>query len=570
MRQVDSDTTLLFSTGGGAGSNNYIVGTAGVSANNTLAFAQNATAAAAKIALFGAGWQDPDRNSLQFLDGAVGANATINNKGAAVVFAAKSSAGSATITNGANSLLSFIGASSAAKAAIDNQGGMLQFADTATGTTSTVVKSTGTVDVSGSTAKTGVELGSLSGSGAVVLGATRLTVGGFGGNDTLSGVVSDKGSVFAQPGSGTGGSIVKVGAGTLTLSGANTYTGGTTVAAGTLSVTNKSGSATGTGAVQVQSGATLAGTGTIAGTVTVANGGAVNPGNGAGTLTVGGLALNAGSVLNYQLGQAGVAGGSLNDLINVNGNLRLDGTLNVSETAGGKFGAGLYRLINYTGTLTDNGLVIGTAPTDASKLWLQTSVANQVNLLNTDGLVLNLWDGGNAANVNDGKIAGGGGTWRAGGPGDNWTDANGLANGTWVQDGFAIFSGKAGTVTVDNKGVGGAVRIGGAQFAVDGYTIGGDALTMNTAGSVIRVGDGTAAGAGMSATIDAAITGTGGLVKDDLGTLVLGGVNSYAGGTTVKGGILQIASDANLGAAAGGLALEGSTLRVTSDTSSAR
>ena len=570
VRQVDSDTSLVFSTGGGAGSNNYIVGTAGVSGNNTLAFAQNATAAAAKIALFGAGWQDPDRNSLQFLDGAVGANATINNKGAAVVFAAKSSAGSATITNGANSLLSFIGASSAAKAAIDNQGGMLQFADTATGTTSTVVKSTGTVDVSGSTAKTGVELGSLSGSGAVVLGATRLTVGGFGGNDTLSGVVSDKGSVFAQPGSGTGGSIVKVGAGTLTLSGANTYTGGTTVAAGTLSVTNKSGSATGTGAVQVQSGATLAGTGTIAGTVTVANGGAVNPGNGAGTLTVGGLALNAGSVLNYQLGQAGVAGGSLNDLINVNGNLRLDGTLNVSETAGGKFGAGLYRLINYTGTLTDNGLVIGTAPTDASKLWLQTSVANQVNLLNTDGLVLNLWDGGNAANVNDGKIAGGSGTWRAGGPGDNWTDANGLANGTWVQDGFAVFAGKAGAVTVDNKGVGGAVRLGGAQFAVDGYTIGGDALTMNTAGSVIRVGDGTAAGAGMSATIDAAITGTGGLVKDDLGTLVLGGSNSYAGGTTVKGGILQIASDANLGAAAGGLALAGATLHATGDIASAR
>ncbi|WP_395352767.1 autotransporter-associated beta strand repeat-containing protein [Variovorax sp. UC122_21] len=98
-------------------------------------------------------------------------------------------------------------------------------------------------------------------------------MGGFGGSDTLSGVVSDKGSVFAQPGSGTGGSIVKVGAGTLTLSGANSYTGGTTVAAGTLSVTNKSGSATGTGAVQVQSGATLAGTGTIAGTVTVANGG---------------------------------------------------------------------------------------------------------------------------------------------------------------------------------------------------------------------------------------------------------------------------------------------------------
>ena len=105
---------------------------------------------------------------------------------------------------------------------------------------------------------------------------------------------------------------------------------------------NKSGSATGTGAVQVQSGATLAGSGSIAGAVTIDKGGILAAGNSPGTLTLGGLTLAGGSTLNYELGQAGVPGGALNDLINVTGNLQLDGTLNVAQSAGGSFGPGLY------------------------------------------------------------------------------------------------------------------------------------------------------------------------------------------------------------------------------------
>ena len=38
----------------------------------------------------------------------------------------------------------------------------------------------------------------------------------------------------------------------------------------------------------------------------------------------------------------------------------------------------------------------------------------------------------------------------------------------------------------------------------------------------------------------------------------------YAGGTTVTGGILSVASDANLGAASGGLSLDGGTFSVFS------
>lgn len=53
-----------------------------------------------------------------------------------------------------------------------------------------------------------------------------------------------------------------------------------------------------------------------------------------------------------------------------------------ASSAGG-FGAGLYRLVNYDGSLTDNGLEIGHAPNGfgSSNLTAQTATANQVNLL---------------------------------------------------------------------------------------------------------------------------------------------------------------------------------------------
>src|SRR3546814_3785165 len=108
------------------------------------------------------------------------------------------------------------------------------------------------------------------------------------------------------------------------------------------------------------------------------------------------------------------------------------------------------------------------------------------------------------------------------------------------------------------------------QFLTDGYVIEGDAITLAGTQATIRVGDGTAAGAGTSATINAELTGAAGLVKSDLGTLILSGNNSYTDGTTINGGILQIASDANLGNAAGGLTFGGGTLQTTANVETGR
>ena len=86
-------------------------------------------------------------------------------------------------------------------------------------------------------------IGSLAGAGAVTLGSATLTTNGDGSDTTFSGTISGSGR------------LVKVGDGTLTLSGNNTYQGGTIVSAGTLAV--GSSGALGTGALTLADGTTL-------------------------------------------------------------------------------------------------------------------------------------------------------------------------------------------------------------------------------------------------------------------------------------------------------------------------
>ena len=115
----------------------------------------------------------------------------------------------------------------------------------------------GTLDLTNATGTIGI--GSLSGSGAVLLDGHGLTIGSNNLDTTFSGVIQESGA------------LSKAGTGTLTLAGANTYTGATTVSAGTLIASNVSGSATGTGAVNVNAGA-LGGKGIIAGATTIGTG----------------------------------------------------------------------------------------------------------------------------------------------------------------------------------------------------------------------------------------------------------------------------------------------------------
>lgn len=344
---------------------------------------------------------------------------------------------------------------------------------------------------------------------------------------------------------GTGG-LDKTDLGTLVLSGNNSYTGSTTVSGGTLRVNGNQ--STATGSTTVRSGAALAGSGTLGGSATVENGATLVGQQGA-TLTMGALVLNDTSAINVTLGAPAAT-----TLFQVNGNLTLDGILNITSSAG--FGEGLYRLFNYTGTLTNNGLLLGnTAGIAVNSFSIQTATANQVSLLYRDlSVPLPIWGGGS-------------GTWSADPDAGGFRNDAGTSTGGW-RSGFAVLQGTPGTIAVSTAG--GPIVVTGMQFAVNGYTVNGGTVTNNTPSATFRVGDGTAASATMTGTINSVIAGTGGLNKTDLGTLVLGGANTYSGGTTVSSGVLQVSTDSNLGAASGGLTFAGGTVRAGATLTSNR
>lgn len=348
--------------------------------------------------------------------------------------------------------------------------------------------------------------------------------------------------------SGTG-SVNQMGSGVLTLSGANTYTGGTTIDDGTLLVTNTTGSATGTGTVNVNSGATLGGTGTIGGPVTVANGGILSPGNSPGTLTMGSLTLDSGSILNYELGDPGPS-----DFIQVNGNLTLDGIMNITALSG--FGSGTYGLFGYTGSLTDNGLLFGSVP-GLYDLTVDTNTSNEVNL-HVAVATAQYWDGANT--TANGVVNGGTGTWD--GSATNWTNTGGNANAAWAGTLAAIFGGTAGTVTIADGFTANATGYG---FEVGGYTLAADGT-----GEIALTGTTHFVTNGGTTTITAPINGTGALEKQGGGALVLSGTNTYTGGTSITGGVLRISADENLGAASGGLFINGARLRTTESFATSR
>lgn len=345
-----------------------------------------------------------------------------------------------------------------------------------------------------------------------------LTLGGAG-----------DGSITAGLGSNIS-TLTKTGAGLWTVGGTLAHTGATTVSAGTLNIT---GSISGSGLVTVANTGTFAHAGTLAGGLTVANGGALSIGNAeiagsTGTLTVtGATVLNSTSILRMDLGTS-------RDLLVANGALTLDGVLSITKGAG--FAPVIYKVVDYAGTLTDNGLSVSSLVGYDAVLSVDT-VNQDVNLILTD-IAGQYWDGGDTAA--DGIVDGGSGVWTN--AGNNWTNANGSTNTTWAAafDKVAFFEGATGgTVTVQD-----AVSVAGLQFGKD-YTLaaGGGSIQITSAATEVRVTSGT------TATIGAAVQGAGGINKTGEGTLVFtgtAGANSYSGPTLVTAGILKIGTTNSL------------------------
>jgi fibronectin-binding autotransporter adhesin len=297
---------------------------------SSLSFAQNASAGAATIdnsgLIFFSDTSSAGTATIVSDSGIPDGNYPIPAHGGGVIFRDSATAGNATITNLTDSGVYFTGNNTADGATIINSG---------------------LVDISNLDADD-IGIGSLSGAGTVYLGSKSLTLSGLGKNDTIAGALLDGGD-----GLGTGGALTKIGAGTLTLTGANGYTGGTTVEAGTLDIGG--GGATGSiaGNVDVAAGATLAfnRSNDFAFAGTIGGDGAVGKlGAGAATLTgnsaafTGTTSVNAGTL---------VVDGTLGGVIDVLSGARLEGTGTVGTTtiaSGGTIAPG-----HSPGTLTVAG-----------------------------------------------------------------------------------------------------------------------------------------------------------------------------------------------------------------------
>jgi autotransporter-associated beta strand protein len=238
----------------------------------------------------------------EFFEKASAASSTIvNNNGGFTSFGSfgpdAPTAGHATITNNSGGETDFNTFSTAGNATIiTNSGGSVIFFDASTGGNAQfITNGTGFVDFSGSVGPGfdgRITAGSIAGSGTYYIGAgNTLIVGGNNLSTTVSGVIAD---FFCGCSPGPG-SLEKVGAGTLTLSGINTYTGTTTVSGGVLDV---EGSIASSFLTTVNAGGALGGAGIVGNTV-IAPGGIFVPGNGppGSAMTVAGnLAFQSGAL----------------------------------------------------------------------------------------------------------------------------------------------------------------------------------------------------------------------------------------------------------------------------------
>jgi autotransporter-associated beta strand protein len=197
-------------------------GSVTVNNHSAIDFFNNSTAGSSLLNNTGSG----KFTGLTFHDGSNAGRATIVNM-SQLTFTDDSSAGNAFIYN--SSTTSFTLHSTAGNATIRTLAhGLTTFADTTTaGNARLTTLAGGTVDFSASSGPNGnhrLTVGSIAGEGTYDLGGDRLVIGSNRLSTTVNGRIDD---------GGDGGSLVKVGNGALTLSGAqNSYSGGTTLRQG--------------------------------------------------------------------------------------------------------------------------------------------------------------------------------------------------------------------------------------------------------------------------------------------------------------------------------------------------
>ena len=338
---------------------------------------------------------------------------------------------------------------------------------------------------------------SLAGSGYA--GHLTYSVGGLNLDTTFAGIITNTVSTNR---------FVKVGSGTLTLSGNSTFAGSTTVSSGTLRVN----SSLGGNNVTVAGAAKLSGSGALNGGVTVGSGGAISPGAGAGsagTLTISNGLTMTSPTLYFDLSSSPAGA---NDKILLNGGaLLMTGAQTFQfNLLTGALGNGTYDLIDGAANNTASSVsLVNNLPTGAR----QTFAMQRPSSGSSTGYVWLVVSGLPAANL----------VWQ-GTNGSAWD--NSTTN--WLNGAAADRFYNVDTVTFNDTSTNGAVALTGTLQP-------GAMLVTNNSPAYWFTGSG-------------ALTGSGTLTKAGPGTLTISTTNStYTGNILLTGGALWDNAGTNLG-----------------------
>lgn len=323
-----------------------------------------------------------------------------------------------------------------------------------------------------------------------VIGAVTLssgTISGTTGALTGTSFTLQSGTVSAVlSGNGT---VTKNTSGSVTLSGSNNFTGSTTVSAGTLQVNTNNA------------------LGSAASGTTVANG-AVLRLNNVNYTTAEPLTLNGSGISN---------GGAL---LNT-GTSTFAGPINAATNATINAGGGT---LNLTGGLSKNGTTLTIAGGGTLNITINGitgSAANSDLVIDGTTVVLGAANSYNGPTTiqNSGTLQLGGNNFLPTTPQTAMTvNTNSIFNLAGYSDGVASLTGDSSSI-IKNSVVGGT-----------------STLTVNPASGV------TTAFGGVIAGTSAGTQGNMALQKNGAGTLILTGVNTYSGATTINGGTLTAAS----------------------------
>ncbi len=350
--------------------------------------------------------------------------------------------------------------------------------------------------------------GSLAGSGNVKLGKGTLTTGGDNSSTTFSGSIS-----------GTGG-VIKSGSGTFTLLGSNSYSGRTTVqsgilAAGAVDVFSS------TSAVRVDGGAILQLEGfdqtieTLSGAGEVKLGAAVLTTSGNGSSTFSGNISGTGGIVK-----------------NGTGTLTLSGASNTysgsTSLLGGEIKAGAANAFSASSAVTvaaGAALQLGGFDQEIASLSGEGQVALAGGILSAGGDNSNTTFSGNFTG-SGGFVKTGSGSMTVGGA-NSYTAATTVHAGKLSASAEQVFSVKS-AFTVESGAV---LDLANFDQAV-GSLAGGGRVSLGTASLTVgKNNDDT--------TFSGRLDGSGSLVKNGTGRLVLSGNNTFSGGTTIRNGTLS-------------------------------